>query len=97
MATANQQAELVAAITASVIAEMQKAGTVQVATKEARPRPAIKVQVNEGTATKYGDLTIGKEADGGKGFLPKIGVHVEDVDALIKALRAAKKEVLAQG
>jgi hypothetical protein len=54
------------------------------------------VRVNEGNAVKYGELTIGKEAEQG-GFLPKMGLHVEDVESLIKLLRAAKKEATTQG
>lgn len=93
MATAAKQAELIAQITAQVIQQMQQAGTVQVAAAQARPRPTVKVQVNTGDALKFGDLTIGKETDGG-GFLPKIGLHTDDVEPLIKALRAAKKEAV---
>lgn len=94
--TAAAQQALVSEITQSVIASLQTAGAVQVASRPARPRPTIVVRVNEGNAVKYGELTIGKEAEQG-GFLPKMGLHVEDVESLIKLLRAAKKEATTQG
>lgn len=99
MATANTNG-VPAGVVEAIVRELVSQGLVgatQVAAQAAKPkRVAPKVITNSGdSARKFGDITIGKPR--GTGFIPGVGLDVDQVDGLIKDLRAAKKQVLAQG
>jgi hypothetical protein len=75
-------------------ADLGKAiGTVNVVAR--RQTAAVKVVVNEGEATKFGDITIAKQKPGTSAWLPKLGIFADQVPGLISELQAAA-ELLAE-